>query len=429
MSEEYEENWLEIRDRKKLIVPRWGQPLTGIASLLFIFVVSWVTWQIFFAPTGIFRLYTPLFGFMFIRWILIIAIWQAYLLYLWPLSKEKLETWHPALKGAIHVLINIFIMLLLIYGFFDSFLGRYGIPYFSFSKLTELGNLKPPGVAGHFEPFYAREYVSNAILFVAAIASWLSPVLPVYFEMWPWKKLKQPLLGFTTIIVTFFITFVLFFVLMHPHFGVLFIPWQYYTAAVPAWWYHIAHTLHGDFSVGWVMCCTCTLWFVESIWERQPFYTVAKKQPWRGLITFILTFAMAWGSFYLLQLLQSLWWGPPIEGAGRTWAPHWRALHAGEMMVFFLIAALAITFYFDNWPHTENGALNWLVRTFLTLLGGWLISIIYYEFGPIPWFLGEVRGLMSPYKYPLAWSIWVVDLMLYHNWFFDKWPFYKKAKA
>ena len=74
--------------------------------------------------------------------------------------------------------------------------------------------------------FFAEEYAALAILMFAALASWLAPAWVVGMERAPWRHESQPTQGFTILIVTFFLSTVLYFVTMHPHMGILYYPWQ-----------------------------------------------------------------------------------------------------------------------------------------------------------------------------------------------------------
>jgi len=431
MSEVYV-NWLEERNKNKLIVPRWRQPIAGIVALIIAFAVALITWYWLFNPLapGL-RLYTPLYGYMWDRWLLICCIWMAYVFdYTLFFKREWVKKLHPAIKGMILTAITIIVMVFTIYVIFDLILGHLGIPYFSFEMMEKVGNLVPSGVPGHITPFYAREYVSMALLMIAAIASWLSPAIPVYFGYWPWGgKLKQPVLGVTILLVTMLPVFYLFFILMHPHMALLFVPWQVYTASlmtpekVGNWWYEIAGTLHGNFNVAWIMAMTCTVWYFESIWEREPFFTISKKQPWRGIISFLGTTLFALGTFYALQILFASVLGPATEGAFRRAGYMWRYLHAAEWFIFYLCAALTISFFFDNWPRRWSGPVNWIIRNILALIGAVMMAYFYYELGPIV--LGTTKGLDQPEQYPMVWGIWYVNILLIMNWFFDNWPAYK----
>ena len=63
---------------------------------------------------------------------------------------------------------------------------------------------------------------------------------------------------------------VLYFVTMHPHMGILYYPWQYFTA-LRRLLGELRRTVSGNFHISWIMCATVVVWLVETIWERYPF--------------------------------------------------------------------------------------------------------------------------------------------------------------
>ena len=68
--------WLEERKLTDLI----RQPvIRGILDMLLAFAVFMGLWWVFMDPRGVLRWYTPQYGYMYIRWLLIIAIWQVYI--------------------------------------------------------------------------------------------------------------------------------------------------------------------------------------------------------------------------------------------------------------------------------------------------------------------------------------------------------------
>ncbi len=215
--------WLEERKLTDLI----KQPvIRGILDMLLAFAVFMGLWWVFMDPRGVLRWYTPQYGYMYIRWLLIIAIWQVYIFNFWPFKLTWMEKAHPLKKGLILIAINFAVTGLLVWVFYYNIFGRLAIPYFSWPELKKTG----------LSDFFSREYSSLAILMMAAIASWLSPIWPSAFENYPWHKLKQPAKGLTVFAVTFLLTTYAYLIFMHPHYRVLFYPWQEYTAAFP-WWY------------------------------------------------------------------------------------------------------------------------------------------------------------------------------------------------
>jgi AAT family amino acid transporter len=319
-----------------------------------------------------------------------------------------MEKTHPLQKGLILIGINFAITGLLVWVFYYNIFGRLAIPYFSWPELHKTG----------LSDFFSREYSSLAILMMAAIASWLSPIWPSAFENYPWHGLKQPAKGLTVFAVTFLLTTYAYFIFMHPHYRVLFYPWQEYTAAFP-WWYESFKTLSGNFNVGWIMCATVSVWLTETIMERYPFRLV-KSQPWRGIAGFAFILLMAWIFFFTFVFMQDIVWGVSVEGAKRIMAPDWRYLHTGELAVILLAVALALYFYFDNWPRKFSTEVNLLIRVVITIVGAVILHWAYYKWSP--GLLGTQAGYSHPQQFPMAPVILFINVMLYHNWFMDGWP-------
>jgi AAT family amino acid transporter len=394
------------------LVKRWPQPIPAIVSLVLTLAVFYLTWWIFQDPRGWLRMYTPYVGYMYTRWWLIVLIWMVYLFNYWPFKRTWLEKTHPLLKGAILTVISVVVLYVLIKGFFEALLGNYGLAYFNPGRLTKLGVTE----------FFAIEYAALACLMFAAIASWLSPAWVVACEEVPWQDLKQPAKGLSILLMTFFLSTLIFFMTMHSHMAILFYPWQYFTAIAPPYWEKFANTVSGNFHVAWIMCCTVTVWLTETIWERFPFKLI--KTNWlRRVVAFFGIIAIAFAIFFFLHFTEELRWGAAIRGTRRAAAPDWRWLHVGEMAVFFLTPALFITFYCGNWPKRFSLPVNVLIRTGITLVAAILLYIFYYRTSHL--FLGTQKGLSHPQQFPMIPTIWLINIWLAHHWFMDNWPAWK----
>lgn len=86
-----------------------------------------------------------------------------------------------------------------------------------------------------------------------------------------------------------------------------------------------------------------------------------------------------------LYFAQELTWGEAIRGTRRDFAPDWRWLHVGEMAVFWLVPALFINFYCDNWPRRFSLPVNVLVRTLVSIAAAILLYIFYYATSHFSW--------------------------------------------
>jgi AAT family amino acid transporter len=170
------------------------------------------------------------------------------------------------------------------------------------------------------------------------------------------------------------------------------------------------------------MCCTVTVWLVETIWERFPFSMIQRN--WlRRLVAFFGIIAIAFAMHFFLYFVQELTWGEAIRGTRRAFAPDWRWLHVGEMAVFFLVPALFITFYCENWPRKYSLPANVLIRTVVTAVAAVLLYIFYYKTSHL--FLGTQKGFSHPQQFPMIPTIWLINIWLVHHWFMDNWPAWK----
>ncbi len=410
--EQYGTGYLEERK----LVKRWNGPTSAIVSLLFTLAIFYASWWIFQDPRGWLRMYTPYVGYMYTRWWLIVLIWMVYLFNYWPFKRAWLKKAHPLTKGVVLTAVSVVILLVLIKGFFEGFLGNYGLAYFNPEQLSKL-----PGVT----EFFAIEYAALACLMFAAIASWLSPAWVVAMEESPWQKLSQPSKGLSMFVVTFFLSTIIYFTTMHSHMGILYHPWQYFTSIAPPYWGDFADTVSGNFHVAWIMCCTVSVWLVETIWERYPF-SLIKKDWLRRFATFFGIIAIAFAIHFFLYFAQELTWGPAIRGTRRAFAPDWRWLHVGEMAIFWLVPALFLTFYCGNWPKKFSLPINVLIRTVVTIAAGALFYIFYYKTSHL--FLGTQKGFSHPQQFPMIPTIWLINIWLVHHWFMDNWPAWKKVQ-
>ena len=394
------------------LVKRWNGPIPALVNTLLIGVFFYITWWIFQDPRGVMRMYTPYVGYMVCRWLLILFIRVAYIFDFWPFKRSWLEKTHPLLKGTVLTLFSVAAMVLLIKGFFIDILGNFGIAYFDPDRLTAMG----------ITDFYAVEYAAEAIMMFAAIASWLSPSWVVACENAPWQNLKQPARGITIVLVTFFLSMIVYFLTMHSHMAILFYPWQKFTAICPPYWEQFANTVSGNFHIAWIMCGTVVVWLFEGIWERYPFNLI--KTDWlRRTVSFFGILGIALCLCFFLYFAQELVWGSAIRGTRRLMAPDWRWLHVGEMAIFWLVPSLYLTFYCGNWPTRFSRPVNVALRTGITILGAIALYVVYYKTSHL--FLGTQKGFSHPQQFPMIPMIWLINIFLINVWFMDGWPGWK----
>jgi len=124
------------------IVPRWGQPLTGIISLVVFTLIAWVTWYIIGDPAkGMLRLYEQPFT-AFLACMIVVGVWQHIIFGDYPFQNLS-----PLPRGLAMLATNLFISWFLIYVFFES-LGVI-LPFLSTNADgTKAGDLSSAELAG-----------------------------------------------------------------------------------------------------------------------------------------------------------------------------------------------------------------------------------------------------------------------------------------
>jgi len=403
-------NWVAVRK----LEPRWGLFSSGIVNVVVMLAVFMVLWRIFMDPRGIFRMYTPLYGYAYVQWLLVSVLVTQLVLRYWPLQDAAfLAGRHPLVKGTAFFAISVLLMLFMVDGVFKNFIGNLSIPYFSEETLLRLKQ----------NAFNAREYSHQAITMFGGLTALIIPIWVLHLNNWPAGELPRSGGYITSFMMILFCATIGYFALYHPHLGILFYPWQTYAAAVP-WWEKFARTLHSNFNLGLMMSWTAALWIIQVTYEGYPFKLI-EKQPQRalaGIFGTLLFGIILFGGFHLLQEVA---WGEPVRGGKLIGAVDWRYLHSGETSLFMLLISLIWGFYFKNWPRQYSLEMNFLIRTIIVGAGTFLFYTFYYKFNA--GILGQQQGYSNPLQFPLAATSLIVALLLAHSWFFDMWPGEKVA--
>jgi len=392
------------------MVPRWGKA-TGVIAVIYTTVVALVIWAILADPRGPFKFYTPLYWFAIANWLILPVLWMHLIFEDHPFTR-----FGPKKKGALMIPVSLFISLFSFYVFMWYIYGFMAIPYFSWPKLQSMG----------LSPLVARSYscfgnITAVFIGLFAFAFW-----PILFENWPWKgKLQQPSLGFAVFSFSALMGVFLFQILFQPHYGEAFPTSQAYAIASPPWWQSFSLTYHGFFTVGWFLWAIVYLFLTATIWEGKP-WTAVKKQPWRGIFGFLGIIGISWLTMYLCLAIMDILLGPGIPGGRRAAGLPWRYLHSGEIAAFILPAAVYLYYYFNNWPRKFSPEANWLIRTFLVFLFGWITGLVYYAVGAAA--LGVPTTWDSEVQFPIAWIVWWLVVILYNAWYMDRWPAFKPVK-
>jgi len=399
-----EKFWLDARR----LQTRFGVLGSGLINLTVLVCFFAVFWTLVMNPKGYLRMYTPMYGYAYEQWFLIAVLLTALIFRFWPLSHSFMEKQHPLIKGAVLYGINLLFVLFMVNFIFRTVIGNMGVPYFSEDRLLAL----------KINPYNSREYASQAILMVGAMAALVIPIWSLHLYNWPERKIEGGSAKITSFLLVMFFVFAAFFLVLHPHFGIIFYPWQIYTAAFP-WWERLTNTLSGTFNLGWMMAWTSAIWFIQVTWEGYPIKFVTR-QPYRALTGFFFTLFVGLIFFVGFHFLQDVVWGPPIRGGKLINAVDWRYLHSGETAMFLLVVALVLGIHFNNWPNRYATEVNILIRTVIIGIGTLAFYTFYYKFSNQ--LLGTQPGYSHPQQYPLAPLSIFIAFLLTHTWYLDKWP-------
>lgn len=422
------------------IVPRWGQPLTGIISLIVFTLVAWVIWYIFSSPSGVYKLYEHPF-LVFLAWMILFGLWQHILFGDWPFQKLK-----PLTRGIVMTLVNVVSVYFIIYGVFHNFLGKYIFPFWSPEKMTELiqkavetGNPVPAAfqkiVAGaqwspelHEKVFEAaHEFAGSSITMVVLIGFFTYAFWSIIFQKWPFAgKLPQPALGLAEWGLTTTVTVFFYGLLIFPFFGNMVFGGSFVAAA--PWWISMDGNPHLNYVVGIYEWAIIYLFFTANIWEGNP-WNLIPKQPWRGIVAFISIFIMAWATMKLTMVGMEWYWGP-VDAAAKDGIAslNWRYYNAANIAGFTLIPFLMWNHYFDNWPKQYGPVVGWIVRTIGVFFFATIIGKVYYLVSEpllgLTSHLGNVGVDGHHPNKPLVWLFWWIIPLLFNDWFMHKHPFY-----
>jgi AAT family amino acid transporter len=452
------------------IVPRWGQPLTGIIALVVFTIIAWVSWFIFADPAkGIFKLYEQPFT-AFLATMILVGVWQHIIFGDWPFSKLP-----PLQRGIVMTVTNLILTWFVIYVLFE-FMGNI-IPVFGTKTLLaqKLAIMKAAGLTLPEVGSAAYETLRyNAMnLKMAAVTYWVVtgfftyPFWAVLFQKWPFAgKLSQPGAGMAEWSLTTVVTMFIYGILVLPHFTAAGIPGflkagltpEQVTLAMgsvasygfnPIWYAKWAPA--GAQNYYWVFgtyqWMIIGLFLAANTWQGWP-WNYVKSQPWRGLVGVagIWLFAVIAGK--VCFAIMDMYWGPMVAGSkAAELLPAFRFYHSATIGAACIMPFLAWHHYFDDIPNTPGGMWNagWWIRFFgvFALAGLWMFvyyKISYPVFGlwPTLSIAAPNASLISQLVEPgqtiniafqamnkgTIWIFWWIIPLLWNEWFMHKWPFY-----
>jgi amino acid transporter, AAT family len=201
------------------------------------------------------------------------------------------------------------------------------------------------------------------------------------------------------------------------------------------WWGGIGGTPHVHWVFGWWEWAIIILFMTPNVWRMKPWSLITLPQPWKGLISTIISFAAAYGIALVCRQIVPMW--VPAEtfhhlettkGVAEVQRFLW--LHSAEIAGFTLIPFLAWHHFFDDMvPMADKDSWGaFLFRTVGVLVFAAVSYWIYYYANFGHWALGNEHMTELSHRFPngesLIWNFWWIIPLLWNEWFFHKWPFY-----
>lgn len=388
----------------------------GLVNFVAVFCIVWILWYVFMHPNGIMKLYTPMYGFSLVAVFLCSIVLLSKVADCYPFRASSAEVSVRIGKGIVLTAASVVLMLVITYGLFWGFIGKYGVAYFSPQSIVAGGG------AGA-EPLNARENASTAIIYFSAAFLWWALVWDEGFGKWPWTENCRPVIVWSKLVSVVFLTIITYVILFHPHVCYLFHPPQN-KAGVEPWWSSFAGTGSAFFSLGLILCALCWVIVSDLLWDGYPWGILARNGEGtflKGIFTLVGTLALGVVTYVILLKIMNVYWMEPFEGGQYTDAPYFRYLHAGEISGFIILAAFILKTYFNNVPNFSNLLTSAVFRTVIALVGGALIWLFYYS-SATTYVLGKVPGIAQPDDTPLVWTMLFISVIMIQAEFFEGWP-------
>ncbi len=419
--------------------PRWGQPFTGIISLITFTLIAWILWYIFSDPRG------PVGSFpypfvMYLAMMILVGLWQHMFLGDWPFQNMP----QPA-RGIVETIVNLALVWFVIHVVFYRVLG-IGFNFLSQSNLEALaaagGTVMPEGVAKTLaldalvNP--AARFAERAVVTFVLVGFYSYPFVTILFGKWPIRPsdLKQPEAGLAELGWCSFLTLFFYTVLIVPFWGLIYqvMFGKAYALGLP-WWGDIAGIKHVHWVFGWWEWMIVILFMTANVWRMKPWSAIQLPQPWKGLVSFVLNFLLGYLMAYICVRAATMWLPMddivhhlPASDAGNPTRMLW--YHAAEIAGFTLIPFLAWHHYFDDMSpvaDVDSWGAFWFRTIGVLVLCALNYFVFYYvNFGH--WGLGnhhmEEFAARFIHGESLIWNFWWIIPLLWNEWFFHKWPFY-----
>ncbi|MFX0035716.1 MAG: hypothetical protein ACFE9I_08760 [Candidatus Hermodarchaeota archaeon] len=389
-----------------IVMARYKQPFAGILSIIIVFIISWITWLIFFDP----RWHNPYpahemeitawatviggFGLIGVVW----AIWFEN----WPYYNWFRTPWKVGLVGTIinFVIILIFTLLLL--------------PLFTFFYSSEITDS------------YIAWFVGASIFGALSGSCFSFAVLWVAGTMyWPFFKLKQPKRGIIVWIIGNAITLLVWFFLFFPAGERTNIASEL-DAVKP-----VTEFPSYAFSLGWTQWLIFFSLLTMMVFEYWPWSKLGRKQPFIGMIAAgactVLGLLVSLLGPYIAQYIFDPFFvaigGVPPGGVDVVSITRFKGWYMMSITyaIFLICAVVLVSLFFDNWPKRFPQWKNFLFRFLLVIAFGTLTFLGYYLLSPI--LFGDTTNYWEMNPTPIVlWFLWI-EILFAYVW--RKWPIYR----
>ncbi len=419
--------------------PRWGQPLTGILSLICFTVIAWILWYIFSDPRGFVGAFPYPFV-MYLAMMILVGLWQHMFCGDWPFQDMP-----QPLRGIIETVVNLAITWFVIHIVFYKIFGL-GFNFLSQDNLNALASsgALAPDIAAKFAKANAESlFAQRAVVCFVLIGFFTYPVVSILFAKWPIRPsdLKQPMAGLAEIGWCSLITLFFYTVLIVPFWGLVFgKAYGNSIALALPWWGGISGITHVHWVFGWWEWMIVVLFMTANVWRMKPWSAITLPQPLKGLVSFFCIVVIGYVVAIICVKLAPLWLGDSFHhievkdaagavDAAKTTAEQTRFLwyHAAEIAGFTLMPFLTWHHYFDDMSPVgdiDSWAGFWF-RTAGVMVLCVITYIFFYYIGWGQWGLGNPHW---DHKFvhgeSLIWNFWWIIPLLWNEWFFHKWPFY-----
>jgi hypothetical protein len=381
-----------------IVMARYKQPIAGILSILIVFVISWITWLIFFDSRWHNSDVVPYasviggFGLIGVVW----AIWFEN----WPYYNWFKTPWKVGLIGTIINAGIILIFTLVLLSLFNSFYS---------AKIVD---------------DYVAWYVGASIFGALSGSCFSFAVLFVAGTMyWPFFRLKQPKRGIIVWIIGSVITILFWFFLFFPNGNRE--PYATISTAVRGVYSTIPNY---PFSLGWTQWIIVFSLLTLMVFEYWPWNKLGRKQPYIGIIAFGSCLGLGLLVNYISPLIAENVFDPFFILIGGE-PPGDIARYVGVYVmhinyaIFLTCAVVLVSLFFDNWPKKYPQWKNFLFRFILVIGIGTIAFLGFYILSPF--LFGEPNNYWEINPTPFVlWFLWI-EILFAYVW--RKWPIYKSV--